>query len=143
MAARPRGLADTGALLALLDREDRWHRPCVEAFASLRLPLATSAAVLAELFHLVGDNRREVKGAWGIVRSGALVVLPIEDQDLPALEALMRKYADRPMDFADATLVHMAERESLTTIFTIDHDDFETYRIGGHRRFRIVPGRQP
>ena len=53
----------------------------------------------------------------------------------------MRKYADRPMDFADATLVHLAHRESLTTVFTIDHDDFETYRIGGRRRFRIVPGR--
>jgi predicted nucleic acid-binding protein len=141
MAARPRGLADTGALLALIDRKDRWHRPCAEAFASLRLPLATSAAVLAELFHLVGDDPREVKAAWGIVRSGAIVVLPVDDEDLPALEALMRNYSDRPMDFADATLVHMAERESLTTIFTIDHDDFETYRIGGRRRFRIAPGR--
>ncbi|HYX26808.1 MAG TPA: hypothetical protein VFC23_21830 [Thermoanaerobaculia bacterium] len=48
---------------------------------------------------------------------------------------------DFPMDFADATLVHLARREALTTIFTIDHDDFETYRIGGKRRFRIVPDR--
>jgi predicted nucleic acid-binding protein len=45
------------------------------------------------------------------------------------------------MDFADATLVHIAARESLTTIFTIDHDDFETYRITGRRSFRIVPPR--
>jgi hypothetical protein len=30
-------------------------------------------------------------------------------------------YRDRPMDFADATLVHLAERESLITVFTIDH----------------------
>jgi predicted nucleic acid-binding protein len=60
---------------------------------------------------------------------------------LSALEALMRKYADRPMDFADATLVHLARREALSTVFTIDHDDFETYRIDGRRRFRIVPSR--
>jgi predicted nucleic acid-binding protein len=45
------------------------------------------------------------------------------------------------MDFADATLVHIAERESLSTIFTIDHDDFETFRIGGRKRFRVVPPR--
>ena len=45
------------------------------------------------------------------------------------------------MDFADATLVHLAHREALTEIFTIDHDDFETYRIEGRRRFRVVPDR--
>ena len=139
VADRAKGLIDTGAILALLDRDDRWHAPCVEALATLRLPVATSAAVLAELFHLV--DRHEVAAAWGIVRSGAILVLPIGDSDLPQIEARMARYADRPMDFADATLVHLAERESLTTVFTIDHDDFETYRIGGRRRFRIVPPR--
>src|SRR5438094_327607 len=57
------------------------------------------------------------------------------------LEALMAKYHDRPMGFADATLVHLAQRESLLTLFTVDHDDFEIYRIGGRRRFRILPSR--
>ena len=51
----------------------------------------------------------------------------------------MARYADRPMDFADATLVHVAEREGLRTILTIDHDDFETYRIGRNAKFRILP----
>ena len=45
------------------------------------------------------------------------------------------------MDFADATLVHLARRESLTTVFTIDHDAFESYWIDGRLRLRIVPGR--
>ena len=53
----------------------------------------------------------------------------------------MRKYHDRPMDYADATLVHLAPRESISTIFTIDHDDFETYRVGGRKRLRILPAR--
>jgi predicted nucleic acid-binding protein len=53
----------------------------------------------------------------------------------------MVRYRDRPMDFADATLVHLAERESLTSVFTVDRDDFETYRIGSRQRFRIVPRR--
>ena len=128
-------------MLALLDRDDRWHRPCVNAFALLRLPLLTSAAVLTELFHLVGDQRREMAAAWKFLRSGAVTVAPIDDADLAALDGLMARYHDRPMDFADATLVHVARRESLSTIFTIDHDDFETYRIEGRRRFRILPER--
>ena len=134
-------IIDTGAILALLDRDDRWHHACVEAFPSLRLPLATSAAVLAELFHLVGDSRREISAAWSFLRSGAVTVLSIDDSDVPALQSLMKKYHDRPMDFADATLVRLAQRESLSTIFTIDHNDFETYRIEGQRRFRIIPTR--
>jgi hypothetical protein len=53
-------LIDTGAILALLDRTDRWHRLCVETFPLLRLPLITSQAVLTGWFHLVGDDRREM-----------------------------------------------------------------------------------
>jgi predicted nucleic acid-binding protein len=133
------GLIDTGGILALLDRDDRWHRPCVEAFRKLRLPLLTSEAVLTELFHLVGDHAREVDAAWRFVRSGAVTVGPIADADLPKLNALMARYRDRPMDFADATLVHLAHQQNLSTILTIDHNDFETYRIDGRRKFRITP----
>lgn len=136
-----RALADTGALIACLDRDDPWHERCRDAFEQFHLPLSTSSAVLTELFHLVGDHTREVELAWKFVRSGALTVLPIADRDLPDLESLMAKYHDRPMDFADATLVHLAQRESLSTVFTIDHDDFETYRVGGRKRLRILPPR--
>jgi uncharacterized protein len=141
MPDRPRGLIDTGAILALLNRRDHWHAACREVFSALPLPLATSAAVLAELFHLL-DGPHEDMAAWSFLRSGAVTVLPISDEDLPDLDALMERYHDRPMDFADATLVHLAHRESLTTVFTVDHDDFETYRIEGKRRFRIVPSRR-
>lgn len=132
-------LIDTGALLALLDRDDRWHTPCVDAFARVRLPLLTSAVVLTELFHLLGDS--DIGPAWELLRSGAIA--PIGDADLPALEMLMLRYVDRPMDFADATLVHLATHASLSTILTVDNNDFETYRIGARRRFRILPGRVP
>jgi uncharacterized protein len=136
-------LVDTGAILALLDRTDRWHRICVDTFHQLRLPLVTSEAVLAELFHLVGDNRKEMEGAWKFVRSGALMLAAIEHSELPQIHALMTRYWNRPMDFADATLVHLAKRESLSTVFTVDHADFETYRIDGRRRFRLFPVGRP
>ena len=113
----------------------------VAALETLRLPLLTSLAVLTELFYLLGHRQREAAFAWRYLRSGGISVLPISDADLAGVEALMRQYHARPMDFADATLVHLARRESISTVLTIDHDDFETYRIEGRRRFRIVPGR--
>ncbi len=137
----PRGLIDTGAILALLDRNDRWHTACKGAFASVPLPLATTSAVLCELFYFMSGDARSTDAAWKFVRSGALVLETIGHEELPALESLMRKYHDRPMDFADASLVHVATRASLNTVFTVDHDDFETYRWAGRRRFRVVPDR--
>ena len=136
-------LIDTGAILALLDRSDRWHGVCVDAFRQLRLPLLTSEAVLTEVFHLVGDSRREMEAAWKFVGSGALVLGTIEDAELRHLHSLMACYWGRPMDFADATLVYLAKRESLSVILTVDQADFATYRIEGKRQFRVLPSRRP
>jgi predicted nucleic acid-binding protein len=136
-------LIDTGAILALLDRTDRWHRICTETFRQLRLPLITSEAVLTELFHLVGDSRTEMEATWKFLRCGAFLLPPIPDSELQEIRALMSRYWDRPMDFADATLVHLAKRESLSTVFTVDRGDFETYRIEGRRRFRVLPAGSP
>jgi|SRR5579875_125616 len=134
-------LIDTGAMLALLDQSDRWHRACVAAFRQLRLPLFTSEAVLTELFHLVGDRRKEMEETWKFVRSGAITLASIQHSELPEIHALMSRYWDRPMDFADATLVYLAKREALHTVLTVDHADFNTYRIEGKRRFRVLPAR--
>lgn len=49
---------------------------------------------------------------------------------------LMEKYADHPMDLADASLVVAAERFGTTDVFTIDRNDFESYRVKrGHRYY--------
>jgi hypothetical protein len=139
---RPGGLIDTGALLALVDAGDRWHTECLAAYESSRLPLLTTGSVLTETFHHAMRRRRDLRQpTWEFLRLGSILLAPITDADLPALDALMARYADRPMDFADATLVHVAARESLNTILTIDHADFETYRIGRNAKFRILPAR--
>src|SRR6266403_1361865 len=96
-------LADTGAILAILDRDDGWHRRCVDALKRIPLPFLTSEAVLTELFYLTSGSSYEVERAWKFVRSGYLTLAPIADAELPSLHALMSRYADRPMDFADAT----------------------------------------
>ncbi len=140
---RGNALIDTGAILAMLDRSDRWHRACIDAFQQLRLPLLTSEAVLTELFHLVGESRAEMEAAWSLIRTGAILLAPIEDAELQHVHILMSRYWDRPMDFADATLVYLAKRESMSTVLTVDHADFETYRIEGRRRFRVLPLKRP
>jgi hypothetical protein len=140
-AASAAGLIDAGAILAIVDAADIWHSDCVEALRSLRMPLLTTEAVLTETFHLSSRNSHTIEKIWSFVRSGALTIHPIDDSDLSELHGLMAQYADRPMDFADATLVHLANRESLSVILTIDHDDFETYRLAGRKKFTILPRR--
>jgi predicted nucleic acid-binding protein len=53
----------------------------------------------------------------------------------------MSRYSALPMDFADATLVHLANRERISTVFTTDNRHFQTYRINGGRHFRVIPRR--
>jgi|SRR5882724_536174 len=134
-------LIDTGVILALLDRTDPWHAASVDAYNRSQLPLLTTEAVLTEAFHLTYRNLRDVQGVWKLLRAGAIRMVPIEHDELPQIQALMENYADHPMDFADATLVYVAARESMSLILTLDHDDFETYRIGGRRKFSILPDR--
>ncbi len=136
-------LIDTGAILSILDIGERWHKLCLDAFNKLRLPALTSEAVLTEVFHLVKRSRAEVETVWGLLRSGAVTLASIDHSELQHVHALMSRYRDRPMDFADGTLVYLAERESLPVILTIDQDDFETYRIAGKRRFQILPIERP
>ncbi len=105
--------------------------------------MATTEAVLTDLFHLVGGSRHEMEAAWKLLRSGAVVLSPISDSELANIHELMSRYADRPMDFADATLVYVAGRDGLTTVFTVDRADFETYRIEGRRKLRLLPAAKP
>lgn len=136
-------LIDTGAIHALLDSRDPWHNLCKAVFRQLRMPLLTCEAVLTELFHFTGANRGAMAAAWKFVRSGAVVVGTIPDAELAQLRSLMLKSCDRPMDFADATLVHLANRESLSAILTVDQADFATHRLAGKKRFRVLPIDQP
>ena len=138
-AGLPAGLIDTGAILALVDRDDRWHESCVETYNHNRLPWLTTEAVLTETFYLVQRNLRDDRAIWRLLRAGAIRMSAIANEELPQIQALMSEYADRPMDFADATLVHLAARERVSVILTIDHDDFETYRLPGRKKFTVLP----
>jgi uncharacterized protein len=136
-------LVDTGAILALLDKSDEWHTVCKSTFQQLRVPLLTSEAVLTELFHTIGDFPSRIEAAWRLFLSEIILVASIEHSELHQVQLLMSRYSDQPMDFADATLVYLAGRESIQTIFTVDQADFSVYRIAGKRRFRVLPVERP
>jgi len=134
-------LVDTGVLLAAVSPRDRHNAECMSLLADAQAPLVTTVAVLTELFYFVHASPIRTDIAWRYFLGNTITIAAIDDTDLPALARLMSRYADRPMDFADATLVHVAGREGIADILTIDYDDFETYRFGRNRRFRIRPAR--
>jgi predicted nucleic acid-binding protein len=141
VAASAVGLIDTGVMIALIHRSDGRHAACVQAFHKVRLPLLTTEAALTEAFYLSARIGLDPRAMRRLLRSGAIHLSPITHEELPAIQRLMEDYSDRPMDFADATLVHLAARERLSTILTVDHDDFETYRLPGRKKFTILPPR--
>lgn len=134
-------LVDSGVLFAAIARRDQRHQDCASALRAAHKPLLTNLPVITEFLCFAIRDRLPMNLAWALLDRGLVEISPITAVDLPALQDLMTKYADRPMDFADATLVHVAGREGIADILTIDHDDFETYRFGRNRRFRIAPAR--
>ena len=131
-------LTDTGPLVALLSRTDTHHAACVAALRTLLPPMVTTWPVLTEAFCLLEDAGREAQEALvEMVVKGRIEVHDVTD---PArLLELLHKYADRPMDLADASLVLLAERLRLYRIFTLDRSDFHIYRAHGRRAFDLVP----
>jgi hypothetical protein len=103
-----------------------------------RPPWLSTEAVLTETFCLVRRNLREDRAVWTLLPSGAIRMSAIAGE-LPQIQASMSQYAGRLMDFAVATLFHLAARERLNLILTIDHDDFENYRLPCRKKFTVLP----
>lgn len=125
--------------MALLHEGDDAHDRCRRDFETFRGVLFTTEAVLTEAAYLL-SRVRSGPGACleFFIRRGAVLV-PQTIESLERCRALMAKYSDVPMDFADATLVALAEEMRLDEILTLDHRGFPAYRIDGRRPFRIRP----
>ena len=132
-------LVDAGPLVALVDADDQYHFTCVEALKAVREPLATVWPALTEAMYLLSDTAVAQEALWEMMAREVVQLLPLSLKDFPRIRELMRKYADHPMDLADAALVYAAERENTRLIFTTDRNDFTIYRIHGRSRFTIIP----
>lgn len=134
-------LVDTGPLVALFDPADADHFRCVEVLAKIVEPIGTTIPVLTEAFHLLTPGSQGCQRLMDFISAHGLMVRFLDTAMLERALELMMKYADRPMDLADASLVVMAEHLRCRKVFTIDRGDFATYRIRqGHRNegFEII-----
>jgi hypothetical protein len=129
-------LVDTGPLLALHNRRDPDHERCRAVTARRLGVLRTTWPAVAECLYLLGRFPSSQIQLLELIRAGRLEVAEIGDL-LERIAAFMTKYSDVPIDFTDATLVAVAERDRLTEIFTLDND-FSIYRIG-RRALTVVP----
>ena len=132
-------LVDAGPLVALVDADDQYHKKCVAALKALREPLVTVWPPVTEAMYLLGDLPKAQEALWEMLARGVLQLLSLDLADVPRMRELMNKYADRPMDLADAALLRVAEREGIRKIFTVDRDDFSVYRLHGRVRPTIIP----
>ena len=88
--------------------------------------------------HLLTDVPRAQDALFEMIEDDALGLAPLDDGDLARMKALMRKYRDLPMDFADAALVRVAERNRLARILSFDRH-FRVYSLPGRSRFVVLP----
>jgi predicted nucleic acid-binding protein len=130
-------LLDTGVIVALLDRSEWHHAACVETVSALAAPLVTCEAVIAEACYLLREMRAAPDAVLENVERGIFQVPFRLDAAVRAVRALQKRYADVPMDLADACLVHLADELGTGRVLTLDRD-FEVYRWRRRRPFELM-----
>jgi uncharacterized protein len=116
------------------------HERCKAALAEVQLPLLTTWPAFTEAMYLLGGagGWRGQEALWRLLLRDDLVIADTSPESNRRASQLMARYAHRPMDLADATLVALAEERGITRIFTLDAD-FHIYRIKGRKRFEVTP----
>jgi uncharacterized protein len=132
-------LVDAGPLVAILHADDAHHGECVAALRRIKEPLATVLPAVTEAMCLLAFSARAQEALFDLLLRETPRLMPLDQEDLPRVKELMRKYRDLPMDLADAALVRVAERERIRKVFTIDRRDFLTYRPAKLGRFTLLP----
>lgn len=130
-------LLDTGVIVALLDRSERFHQTSVEALKSLTAPLVTCEAVIAETSYLLRGLKGAAEAVVENVVSGVFQIPLQLGQSANEVLAIMHKYRDRQIDLADACLISLANYFGTGKILTLD-GDFEVYRWGRNKTFELL-----
>ena len=132
-------LLDTGPLVALLAEKDTHHRRCVDTLASLPAPLLTCWPVLTEAAWILRKQHRPCDLIATAQAAGMFDLLPLDSSSLKEIAAIMRRYEDSGIQLADAALAHLAEREDIRTVFTLDRRDFSIIRLKRNRTLKLLP----
>ncbi len=136
-------LLDTGPLVAYLDSRDSSHEAVAARLDAFTGGLATTSAVVTEAMHFVSGTRGGPRLLADLVRTSGMGVFDLcRPPELDAAAALMERYADTPMDFADATLVLLAEALGQHEILTLDRRGFSVFRTRRGKPLRAVLDRR-
>jgi len=123
-------LIDSGPLIALFDKDDRYHIKVLNFIKNKKLKFVTTLAVLTEVSHMLDFSVIVQVSFFEWVMNDGVILFEINQRDISKIVELTKKYSDRPMDFADATLVIAAEKTGIKKIISID-SDFDIYRLPG------------
>jgi uncharacterized protein len=132
-------IIDTGPLVSLFDASEPAHETCKATLKKIKTPLLTSWPVITEAFYLLNGWQRGQREFWDFIIAGGLTIEDIPATSYIRLRELLEKYADNPMDIADATLVILAEVQKIKKIFTLDKRDFSHYRPLHCSHFDVLP----
>jgi predicted nucleic acid-binding protein len=130
-------LLDTGVIVALLDRSEKYHHACAAAIRDLDAPLITCEAVLAESCYLLRNLPGAPEAVIENVAAGIFQVPFQLSREATGVKQVLRKYRDRRIDLADACLICLADEFGTADILTLDKD-FEVYRWSRRKPFRIL-----
>jgi uncharacterized protein len=133
-------IADTGFFVAIGNRKDDYHELALRRLRELSKQaerLVTTCAVFTEASYLIfqrggREARRKFLGQY---QDGLFEIFELNVLHAPRIGELMEKYADLPMDLADASLVILAEHVGHGRILSTDQRDFRTYRWKNHEPF--------
>ena len=131
----PSVLLDTGPLVALFKQNDTHYVRAKSWFRSQRGPLLTTHAVLTEAWHLLSTPARLPMARFANV---ACEICEFDGDDRARILSVLERYADLPMDYADATLIVVAETRKINFVSTIDVKDFSVYRLANGRSLQLV-----
>jgi predicted nucleic acid-binding protein len=130
-------LVDAGPLIALFDRDDKYHRPMKEFIRIRGYKFVTTTAVLTEVTHMLDFSVNVQIDFLSWVMNKGVIMHETLPEDIARIIELTHKYEDLPMDFADATLVVAAEKAGIRAIISID-SDFDVYRLPGKLKINNV-----
>jgi predicted nucleic acid-binding protein len=134
-----RVLLDTGPWVAMIDRSEGGHTDCIKWLESFKGEIFSTEAVLTEVLYLLSFSGGAQAAALDFVLKGAVTLVPSSVASLVVAKQLMRKYGDLPMDFADATLVCLAQDLGVRHVVTLDKKGFGVYRLKRGKTFIILP----
>ncbi len=132
-------ILDTGPWVALIDRSESSHNDCVQWFKNFSGRLYSTEAVLTEVLYILNFSITAQCAALDFVLESVVEIVPSNIESMKKTKTLMKKYADLPMDFADATLACLATETGMQNIVTFDKKDFGIYKLPKKKSFTIMP----